>query len=320
MKYLHLTLIAFIIGAFSAIAQPTGDFVRSFVLTESPNTGDTLDIYFYIPANFSFNEPAKMIIGQHGLGNPDNSMQIRQYLTPVADSINAILMCPDPYLQDQPASTASLNEALDSAFTWYNVNGNELYIAGYSAGSDVAAQYVLNSPKYYMKGLIWHSPGFFANPSNSSFSIAPPICLCWGDQDFVSALQNTTLDNTIGNSDAPYHHITMPGVDHTMEYPTFPAVMIECINFIDNAAVGVDEKEARNVRIYPNPAQAGEAVYLSGLEPNTQVQLMDVAGREYGIIKGGNNIQLPERVVEGVYLIRLVTVNTVNNYKLLVVE
>lgn len=318
MKYFYLTLTALIIGAFTSIAQPTGNFVRSFVLTEAPNTGDTLDIYFYIPANFDFNEPAKMLIGQHGLGNPDNSMQIRQYMAPVADSINAILMCPDPYLQDQPASTASLNEALDSAFTWYNINGNELYIAGYSAGSDVAAKYVLEGPKYYMKGLIWHSPGFFANPSNSSLNMAPPICLCWGDQDFVSALQNTNLNNSISNSDAPYHHITMPGVDHTMEYPAFLSVMMECINFIDNAAVGVDEKEVKNFWVYPNPALAGEMVYISGMESNTQIQLIDVAGREYGITKNGNSIQLPEGISSGVYLVKVTAENSIYSFKLLV--
>lgn len=317
MKYLHLTLIALIIGAFNAFAQPTGDFVRSFVLTSPDVAGDTLDIYFHIPSGFDFNQPAKMIIGQHGLGTPDNSMQIRQFLTPVGDSLNAIVMCPDPYLQDQPKSRASLNEALDSAFSWYsNINGNELYIAGYSAGSDVAAKYVLESPKYYMKGLIWHSPGFFANPSNSALNLAPPICLCWGDADAVSIIQNNALDNAISSSDAPYHHITMPGVGHTMDYPSFPQVMMECINFIDNAAVGVEEQQLKDLRVYPNPAQAGGEIYLSGVEPNTQVQLIDVAGREYKVTKNGNSVQLPGGIAGGVYLLRVVSGNTIYNHKL----
>lgn len=319
MKHFYLLLSAFVIGGFSiSQAQPTGDFVKSFVLTSSPIAGDTLDIYFHIPANFDFNQSAKMIVGIHGLGTPDNSMEIRQFLTPVADSLNAILMCPDPYLQDQPKSKAALNEALDSAHLWYNINTSERYIAGYSAGSDVAAKYVFDAPKYPMKGLIWHSPGFFANPSSSDLSVSPPICLCWGDADFVSILQNNTLDNTIGNSGVPYHHVTMPGVAHTMDYPTFPQVMKECIDFIDVASVSTNDITVKEIKVWPNPARVGEVISFENLSPKATMRLIDMAGREYSVIKGNNSVKLPDGIAEGVYLLNAITDDEIYRFKLLV--
>lgn len=279
MKNLHLTIIA-VFSLIGLTQAQTGNFERSFIANSTEISGDTLNIYFYIPTGFDFNQPATVIVGQHGLGTPDNSMQIRTFLTPVGDSMNAIVMCPDPYLQDQPRSRAALNEAIDSALTWYNINQSEMYIVGYSAGSDVAAQYVFETPEHPMKGLIWHSPGFFATPDMNNQATFPPVCLCWGSSDFVSILQNGTLDNTFSGSNVPYHHITMSGVGHTMDYPEFPAVMLECIDFIDaNSSTGITENQLQGIEIYPNPIGESQDLILKGLSGDALITLTDISGK-----------------------------------------
>ncbi len=257
MKFSILSLL-FLNLLFSTFlfSQPTGDFVVSFPSTDPLLAGDTVQIHFHVPPTYDSLSPFKLILGLHGLGDPDNSEQIRDYLSPVGDSIDAIVMCPAPYLGDQPRSESVINTAIDSAQTWFNLDTDEMYIAGYSAGSDVAAQYALASPQYPMKGLIWYAPGFFTSPNMSNAAGFPPVCLCWGDQDFVSIFQANALNNTFTGSAVPYYYNVIPNVGHTMNFPQLPAEILECINFIDGAvATGSIDIQGTVTRLdyFPNP-------------------------------------------------------------------
>ena len=86
----------------------------------------------------------------------------------------------------------------------------------------------------------------------------PTVCLCWGDQDLVSIVQANTLNSTFSGSGVPYFYNVIPGVGHTMNFPTLPAEILECISFIDasvsNGVVDGLGKES-GWKIYPNPAQ-----------------------------------------------------------------
>ncbi|MDP6907907.1 MAG: T9SS type A sorting domain-containing protein [Flavobacteriales bacterium] len=261
-------------------AQQTGDYTITIATSDPLLNGDSLDIYFHVPTTYNPSNPSKLIMGFHGLGNPDNSDQIRNYLSPVGDSINAIVMAPDPYLQDQPPSEVVLNLAYDSVLTWFNVDTNQIYLTGYSAGSDVAAQYFFGEPNHLMKGLIWHSPGFFFNPDLSDPHEIPPVCLCSGDADLTSFLQTLALNNNLAGGGFPYLYNSIPGVDHTMEYPTFTEEMLECINFIDanTAGVGIEEWNGPSVSLYPNPLGEGASLILDGLVGDAQISIYDIKG------------------------------------------
>jgi poly(3-hydroxybutyrate) depolymerase len=125
MKHL---LLAVVLAAFGlkTMAQQTGDYTITIPTFEASLNGDSLDIYFHVPSTYNANEPSKIILGFHGLGNPNNSDQIRNYLSPLGDSLNAIVVCPDPYLQDQPRSEVVLNLAYDSVMTWFNIDTNQV--------------------------------------------------------------------------------------------------------------------------------------------------------------------------------------------------
>lgn len=280
MKQLSAVLFSVFVS-LSALSQQTGDYTITIATTAPSLNGDSLDIYFHVPNTYNASVPSKMILGFHGLGNPNNSDQIRNYLSPLGDALNAVVVCPDPYLQDQPRSEIVLNLAYDSVMTWFNIDTNQVYITGYSAGSDVAAQYVFGEPTHRMKGFIWHSPGFFSSPDLSNPQEIPPVCLCSGTVDFVSIVQANILNGNMSNAGFPYLYNQIPGVDHTMEYPAFTQEMLECINFIDanSPNVGISEWSGNSVSMYPNPITNGADLVLSGLEGDVKLALFDASGR-----------------------------------------
>ena len=278
MKQISLSFLAFVF-CLNTFAQQTGDYTIT-IATSDPSLDDSLDIYFHVPNTYSPSSPSKMILGFHGLGNPNNSDDIRNYLSPLGDSLNAVVVCPNPYLQDQPRSEVVLNLAYDSVMTWFNIDVNQVYLTGYSAGSDVAAQYFFGDPSHPMKGLIWHSPGFFFSPDLSNPQEIPPVCLCTGTVDFTSFIQTAALNNSLDGSGFPYMYNEIPGVAHTMEYPTFTEEMLECINFIDanTSNVGIQEWNGNPVSIYPNPLTEGVNLILTGLEGDVTIAVLDVNG------------------------------------------
>ncbi len=280
MKQFLLAALFALLG-INAIAQQTGDYTITIATTGPSLNGDSLDIYFHVPASYTPSVEHKMILGFHGLGNPDNSNQIRNYLSPLGDSLNAVVVCPDPYLQDQPRSEIVLNLAYDSVMTWFNIDTNEVYITGYSAGSDVAAQYFFGEPSHPMKGLIWHSPGFFFNPDLSDPEEIPPVCLCSGSADFTSFLQTAALNNSLDGAGFPYLYNEIPGVDHTMDYPTLTEEMLECINFIDanTSGLGVSEWSGNPVSMFPNPLAEGQELVLLGLDGDANISIFDASGK-----------------------------------------
>ena len=277
----QLFTVLFTLNALGLMAQQTGDYTITIATSEPSLSGDSLDIYFHVPDTYDASNPSKMILGFHGLGNPNNSDDIRNYLSPLGDSLNAVVVCPDPYLQDQPRSEVVLNLAYDSVMTWFNIDTNQVYITGYSAGSDVAAQYFFGEPSHPMKGLIWHSPGFFFNPDLSDPQEIPPVCLCSGTVDFTSIIQTNLLNNSLNGASFPYLYNQILGVGHTMEYPTFTEEMLECINFIDanTSNVGVEEWSGNKVSIYPNPLSSNQELMLSGLDGNVTISVLDISGK-----------------------------------------
>ena len=297
------------------------------ISTSEPSlNGDSLDIYFHVPASYNPSVEHKMILGFHGLGNPNNSDQIRNYLSPLGDALNAVVVCPDPYLQDQPRSEIVLNLAYDSVMTWFNIDTNQVYITGYSAGSDVAAQYVFGEPTHRMKGFIWHSPGFFSSPDLSNPQEIPPVCLCSGSVDFVSIVQTNVLNNNLDGAGFPYLYNQIPGVDHTMEYPTFTEEMLECIEFIDanSPNVGIIEWTGNSVSMYPNPLSEGQELILTGLEGDVNISVFDASGKmvwSKQLKNAANRITIPDfknGLSVGLYTISIISDSGQLNKKLVV--
>lgn len=266
-------------------AQTTGDFVIGFPSPDTLLTEDSLYIYFHVPETYQAANPTKLIMGIHGLGDPSSSELIRGYLAPVGDSLGAIIACPDPYLRDQPRSQLVINIAIDSILKWYNIDPTEMYISGYSAGSDVAAQYVLENPKHPMKGLIWFAPGYFYKPNLSSQADFPPTCLCLGDQDAISTAlgQVEAIKDSFAKTNFPLFFNSIPGVAHTMNFPEFTSEILECMRFIEDPenTTGLSEYSYENkITIFPNPSNGNISIQFSepilGLQ---EINIYDITGK-----------------------------------------
>lgn len=316
-----LLLSLFLSLVLSSLAQ-SGYETRTIATTDPLLDGDSLNIYFSIPESYDAAVPSKLIIGFHGLGNPNNSVQIREYLTPLGNNLNAVVMCPDPYLQDQPRSEAVLHLAYDSVMTWYNIDPTQVYITGYSAGSDVAARYVFGDPQYPMKGLIWHSPGFFFSPDLSDPQTIPPVCLCSGTQDFTSILQTNLLNSNLNSSGIPYTFIAMQGVGHTMDYPTFTEVMQQCITFIDaQYSTDVEEMSRQPSMMFPNPLTPGQTLFVSGVQGDGDVRISDLAGKLQFSIPFANadgQIHISATLSAGTYLVQVSNLTNKTMHRLMV--
>lgn len=277
-----LAFLCFLLLSSLLVAQ--GTFLTKKIQSQDAIlNGDSITIYVYIPTGVDTNAANnKMIVGIHGLGTPDNSVEIRQFLAPLGESENMIVACPDPYLNDQPRSKTVVDEAVDALINWYNIDENEKYIVGYSAGSDVAARYVLSLEKHTFKGLIWFAPGFYSITNVPNQDLLPPVCLCVGTSDFVSLAQANLIRNAFNNSSVPFLYNTISGVAHTMDFPTFPQEMKKCVDFIDqNSTVGLENKlENQNFTIYPNPGNNFFIESKSVNAPIENINIFDVLGRE----------------------------------------
>jgi len=286
-KVITLSFFSIVLHLCSS-AQQTGDFSIGFPSPDTLLTDDSVYIYFHVPAAYQQSVPSKMILGIHGAGNPKTPQAIRNYFSPTGDSLNAIVVCPKPYLGDQPRSELVINLTVDSVLQWYNIDTNEIYIAGYSAGSDVASKYVLENPLHKMKGLIWYAPGFFFKPELSQQTEFPPTCLCFGDQDPISNIlgQVTSIRDSFANSPFDFFYNEIPGITHTMEFPNFTREMLECFRFMDNpqsfipdsSYVGEQTILPQSFGIYPNPSN-GKVFFTGANSAVGDLSVTDMLGK-----------------------------------------
>src|SRR6187399_2397687 len=134
-KLLLLTFLFISLTRNASFAQQTGDFEVGFPSPDTLLTEDSVHITFHVPVAYQPGNPVKLIVAVHGLGNPQTPQQIRNYFSPTADSLYAIVACPKPYIQSQPLnidqarSQLVVNIAIDSVLQWYNIDTNEMYIA-----------------------------------------------------------------------------------------------------------------------------------------------------------------------------------------------
>ncbi len=319
MKKLFSLLTALLLFILKINAQQTGDFIIAFASNDTLLGNDSVRIHFHVPASYQPGAAAKLIVGLHGIGNPQTPEQIRNYLSETGDSIDAIIACPAPYLGNLLKTSVVINLTIDSVKAWYNMDTNSIYIAGYSAGSDMAAQYLLNEPAHRVKGLIWFAPGFFYEPNLSEQLSFPPTCLCFGSEDPVSNLlgQVTSIIDSFDNSPFQLFFNEIEGVDHTMEFAGFTKEMLECVRFINDPDNFVPDEPIASVnalnenkmfKVYPNPTNSKLIIDWESVEETAMFKLFDLTGNLliHGTITPKQTIDLSNQQ-QGIYFIHLTT-------------
>lgn len=269
------------------MAQNARDTLIYFPATTPLLENDSIKIWMHIPANYP-QSGGGVLLGLHGLGDPNNSQEIRQYLTETSDNYNLLLVCPEPYLGQEKdtlleKSKAVINETMDSISSWYGTDLTQTYLCGYSAGSDVAAHYTLENPEYPVKGLIWFAPGFYGSILYPNIDTAfaapiPPICLCHGTDDAVSQSAATSVENMFSGSDVPFLKVAPQGIDHTMNYPGFTSDIATCMEFINGSYTSISNESFLEAKVYPNPS-SGQIIIENPENTPVSVEISDIQGR-----------------------------------------
>lgn len=280
-------LLLFFLLPLVLMAQPAQDIYFAFPACDAQLGTDSIKIWAHVPANYP-TSGGSVMIGLHGLGDPNNSPDIRTYLTVSSDNYGFLLACAEPYLGQENAaliakSKAVIKETMDSLTAWYHPDVSQTYLCGYSAGSDVAAHYTLENPVYPVKGLIWFAPGFygsllFPNIDTAFAAPIPPICMCRGTSDVVSQSGAAKIESIFSGSEVPFLKVSPQGIAHTMNYAGFTADIATCMNFINANTTAVTELASLKLKGYPNPAV--EKLFIETLTPQPlSIELTDATGR-----------------------------------------
>ena len=266
MKKILPTFLLFVIVPFFANTQTTGSFQLNINFPQA-DYNETRTLYFYVPENYDPSISYKMIVGFRG-GPNTNAGQFRDQLQPLSDSLDAIILCPENaahFWNEEGRTKLLFQYSLDTAMAMYNIDPDFIYLTGLSYGGRhavIVATDTDDGPIPKLRGVIPFAAGAEADlqPNYDSIDEFAPACICIGLQDsndFINVANN--LHNAIQNNGGASMLNEIPGVGHTVAFPTFPAEMMECFNFIESQyepSAASDFLENNFFEISPNPTNA----------------------------------------------------------------
>lgn len=259
MKY--FLSILFLSSFYLGQSQQTGAFSLTISFDE-PDYDLENELAFYVPMDYDENHSYPLIVGFRG-GPHSGPGHLRDQLQPLSDSLNAIIMCPESvalWSEGQEELVKSLyNYSVDTTASLYNIDLEKIYITGLSFGGRHTILASLDSDTgpipAGIRGIIPFGAGTNSeNVADYDNVGAFPICTCIGQDDlsFFNVSYIFHLNATAAGGTTLFNEI--PGVGHTMDFPTFIEEMMECYDFIEaQYPVSIDEYSDFEFELYPNP-------------------------------------------------------------------
>ena len=285
-----LLSVLFLFSGLLAFSQPTGDFKLSVDFDEIDYAFNR-DLYFHVPADYDASESYKLVVGFRG-GPHANAGQFRDQLSFLSDSIGAIILCPenkDHFWNEEGLTKQLFNYAVDTASSLYNIDTNFIYLTGLSYGGRHAVIVSMDTdageiPK--LRGVIPFAAGSESDlqPNYANIDGFPPACLCIGLNDSNSFINvSNNLHNDIISNGGKSILNEIPGVGHTVAFPSYPDEMMECIQFIEDqyiisSTVKWEEKQVK-ISIYPNPSTGDISINSNAEFPISQIQIYNAFGQ-----------------------------------------
>ncbi len=262
MKKLY-TLFILLSAAFTAQAQMTGSFSDPIQFNAT-----THNVEYYVPTTYNSANSYPLLVALHGCNG--NAVAYRNSFTSIADSIGAILVCPD-FMGGQISGSDGMiiPNVIDSTINQlgYNINTNEVYLTGFSCnGQETMKQGWDNI--YPFRALIPLN-AWVPNMSGYNFKSTIPTCICSGTADGSYSNNSAIYDSLIANGGVGKFN-SMPGIPHTSSFATRDAELMECFRWIDsvsapNAIAHINDLNA-SFKAYPNPAKEQLNLLLQGEE------------------------------------------------------
>lgn len=149
------------------------------------------DGVIYVPASYSAERPAPMMLMLHGAGgSARNSVSLLQHL---ADKTEMILLVPDSRRQTWDViaggygpDVAFIDRALEQTFSRYNIDPARLAIGGFSDGASYALSLGITNGDLFTH-VIAFSPGFMSPAAQRG---APALFISHGKRDQVLPIES----------------------------------------------------------------------------------------------------------------------------------
>lgn len=311
----YLILISLMLLTTSLCAQQIGLFQKTIL-----HNAQTRVLEYAVPNNYTSSNQYPLVVGLQGCVNPNGGSNngatgLRNDLAFLADSIQAIVVCPRGLLSNQGGfmdnpDDAIILAAIDSTIDVYNIDTAAVYLTGFSCNGYTTVKYGTRAI-YPWKGIIpIHAflPSNVFSPAaygNFDYQTTVPTCICIGSQDQGLSSNQTLRDSFILNG-TPFYYNEIPGVGHTTFFPTFKEEIMECFGYFNSLMLSVEaqnESEYSMVRVYPNPPL--DRVLNIELLTDTpkEILLYDLNGKRVmqSILRNKMNRVNVEKLKAGVY-------------------
>jgi len=261
------TLVLFLFFGFfiqCLAAQQTGSFNLDVNFNETDYNFDRT-LYYYVPTDYDATQAYPLFVGFRG-GPHSNAGQFRDQLTFLADSLGAIILCPeniDHFNTNEGLTKQLFKYSVEMTQEMYSIDPDFIYLTGLSFGGRHAVIVSMdtdNGEIPQLRGVIPFATGANGHlePDYESIEEFAPACVCIGlsdSQTFISVANNLTNDINSNGGDVFLNEI--PNVGHTVVFPTYKEEMMECFNYIESTyeISSVEEIiQVRQTMVYPNPS------------------------------------------------------------------
>jgi len=291
----------FLVNSMLCIGQITIDGKADF------QTENNKAFSLYIPSTYDAAIPNKLIVGFHPFNTARwNSTSWRDTLIAFAESVDAILLCPDGGADgkvDDAIDTAFTSFLMDSIQVDYNIEKENIYNIGFSWGARTCYTYGLFRPELFAGNLI------IGAAINGTEQVANTIensgdqqyYIIHGSQDNLSVRFTPILD-ALNDNGACVESMILSNVGHTIDFTDRNAILKNGFLWLEenNCLSNTKSVESTSISIYPNPS---DGIIIVDLSMRID-QVYDVYGKTVAYEKNGNQVELLN-VNSGMYLIKL---------------
>jgi len=284
---------------------------QNFITGVYPFQDDPAKSYSaYIPSNYNEDIPNTTIIAFHPFNtNRWDAESWRDTLFTFAESVNAILICPDG------GADGKVDDAIDTAFTsfifetmqgQYNIDKNQTYLCGFSWGGRAAYTYGLHRPNTFKGYLITGAAVNGTTEINNVLTNATQenFYLIHGANDNLNT-RHTIISNALIDNEACVESNILTGVGHTIDYPNRNQILKDGFEFlVSNSCIlssNDDLDTQAKLQVYPNPSQG--YIYIDSENAEFEViQVLDTAGNKIGFTKTNGVFKL-NKAITGIYFL-----------------
>ena len=227
----------------------------------------------YVPSSYTPGTPNRVMVGLHPFNTSRwDAISWKDTLTDFAETNGLILVCPDGGADgqvDDAIDTTFTTAILDSVKNWYTVDNDKIYAMGFSWGAKTTYTYGLTRPDIYA-GYLPIGAAVSIGELNSTMlfnSKDKPVYLVHGGNDSPGT-RFTPIRQALIDSGAIVNSLLMPGVGHTIDFPSRNDILTTAFQWIDSVncaatATSIEVSLSKmNGNVYPNPILQGQSIIV----------------------------------------------------------